>query len=787
MISTRFVVPAMDCATEKEVIANHLQRVDGVDGLDFDLLDRIVTVRHREGTEGRVEAALREIGMAPKRLADAASVATTRFHVAAMDCATEQAVIAKRLERVTGVQGVEFDLIDRVVTVTHRAGVDGTVEDALRDINMAPKRLDGAPASPTAGQVERPTLAGAEAWMRRGWLLGLAGVLAVASEILAWTTFSEGAWPIVVMSVACIVLSGPTTFRKGIVALRTLTLNINLLMTIAVTGAIVIRQWPEAAMVTFLFAVAELIESRSVDRARDAIRSLMALTPDRARVKRGDTWTEVPASDVKPGDIVQVLPGDRVPLDGKITSGTTAIDQAPITGESIPVDKVPGDQVFAGTINQQGMIELAVTAGQGDTTLARIARTIREAQSQKAPTERFVDRFARWYTPVVVLLAIGIAAGPPLVVGAAFQPWLYKALVMLVIACPCALVISTPVTIVSGLAAAARRGILVKGGVHLEQAAKLRMIALDKTGTLTEGKPELVEAVPLNGVAKDDLLRLAASLEGTSTHPIAQAVVRGWTGELLPVTDSRNIVGKGLEGTVGGKHLTIGSHRLAHERGVCNDEIERELARLEATGSSVMVVWTHAPDQQVLGMLAVADVVRATSVEAVKQLHAEGIKLAMLTGDNPTTAKAVGDKVGIDEIAANLLPEDKLATIDRLVKEHGAVAMIGDGVNDAPALARATIGFAMGAAGTDTALETADVALMKDDLRGVPELVALSRQTARTLRVNITLAIGIKVVFFALALFGLATLWMAVFADMGASLIVAANGLRILRRAPATT
>ena len=437
--------------------------------------------------------------------------------------------------------------------------------------------------------------------------------------------------------------------------------------------------------------------------------------------------------------------------------------------------------MYAGTINQHGAIEIEVTAGQGDTTLARIARTIREAQSQKAPTERFVDRFARWYTPAVVLLAIGIAAGPPLLAGEEFQPWLYKALVLLVIACPCALVISTPVTIVSGLAAAARRGILVKGGAYLEQAAGLRVIALDKTGTLTEGKPELVEVVPLGATTKDELLQLAASLEFTSSHPIAQAVVRGWTGERLAATGARNIVGKGLEGTIAGKRVTIGSHRLAEERGVCNADVERELARLEATGSSVMVVWA---DSTVLGVLGVADVVRESSVKAVAALHAEGIKLAMLTGDNPTTAKAVAAKVGIDEVDANLLPEDKLATIDRLVNQYKIVGMVGDGVNDAPALARATIGFAMGAAGTDTALETADVALMKDDLRGVPELVQLSRRTAATLKVNIALSIGIKVVFFVLALFGIATLWMAVFADMGASLIVAANGLRILRFNP---
>jgi len=708
-------------------------------------------------------------------------VTTTRFQVPAMDCATEKEVIANRLQRLIEVESLDFDLLDRIVTVRHRDGAVALVEDALRDIGMAPRRLDDAAASAaTADPTGRPGLGGAS---RGAWLLGSAGTLALAAEILAWVRFEEDAWPIIAMSVVSIVACGPTTFRKGVVALRTLTLNINLLMTIAVIGAIAIGQWPEAAMVTFLFAVAELIESRSVDRARDAIRSLMALSPETARVRRGDSWVEVAANEVRPGDLVQVLPGARVPVDGKITSGTTAIDQAPITGESIPVDRGPGDPAFAGTINQHGAIELEVTAGQSDTTLARIARTIRDAQSQKAPTERFVDRFARWYTPTVVLLAIAIAVAPPLLAAEPFRPWLYKALVLLVIACPCALVISTPVTIVSGLAAAARRGILVKGGVHLEQAARLRMIAVDKTGTLTEGKPALVEVVPMGAITKDDLLRIAASLEATSTHPLAQAVARAWTGELLAVTDARNIVGKGLEGVVGGTPVSIGSHRLAEERGVCNADVERELARLEASGCSVMVVWS-GEHHQILGVLAVADVVRVSSIEAVKALHAEGIKLAMLTGDNSTTAKAVADQVGIDEVDANLLPEDKLATIERLVKEYGSVGMIGDGVNDAPALARASIGFAMGAAGTDTALETADVALMKDDLRGVPELVALSRRTAATLKANIALSIGIKAVFFALALLGVATLWMAVFADMGASLLVAANGLRILRFEP---
>ncbi len=699
----------------------------------------------------------------------------TRFHVPGMDCATEKDIISNRLERLSEVNHLDFDVLDRVVTVTHADGAEGAIEAALNDIKMAPKRLGeaGSPAQP-----DRASLAQGSAWNKGTWLLIGSGVAAAASEVLAWVSGDESSIPVIALAVLAMLLGGPATFKKGVVALRTFTLNINLLMLLAVTGAMVIGQWPEAAMVTFLFALAELIEARSLDRARNAIRSLMALAPETARAFKDGVWTELPAAIVQPGWRVQVPPGERVPLDGKVVLGDTSIDQAPITGESIPVDKGVGDTVFAGTINGPGLIELEVTAGQGDTTLARIARTIRDAQGQKAPTERFVDRFAAIYTPAVLVLALLVAFLPPLIGGGDIYPWVYKALVLLVIACPCALVISTPVTVVSALAAAARRGILVKGGVHLEGAKDLRFLALDKTGTLTEGRPELTDVVPLGGTARDALLQLAASLEGTSTHPLAQAVARGWTGALLPVQSVQNQVGRGLSGVVDGRPLSIGSHRFVEEMKMCGPEVERELARLEADGKSVMIVWN---DTQVLGVLGVADTLRQTSIEAIRELHALDIKVAMLTGDNPTTASAVAREVGIDEVDADLLPEQKLAIIERLVKEHGKVGMVGDGVNDAPALARASIGFAMGAAGTDTALETADVALMNDDLRGVPELVRLSRATGRTLRTNIALSIGIKAVFFVLALFGVATLWMAVFADMGASLIVAANGLRLLR------
>lgn len=709
---------------------------------------------------------------------------TSRFHVPAMDCATEKDVISHRLAKLEGIQSVGFDLLERVVTVQHQSGVE-PIAAALREVGMSPRLLDAPPGNlgTEAGAVPltgaAPATTGAN-W--QPWLLGFSGLAAGAAEAVAWATEREQSLPVIALAVASMASGGPRTLKKAVVALRTVTLNINLLMAVAVIGAIAIGQWAEAAMVTFLFAVAELIESKAADRARDAIRSLMALAPDTARVRRGEVWVDAEVTSVRHGELVQVRPGERLPLDGTIVRGMTSIDQAPITGESVPIDRAPGDAVFAGTINQQGAVEIEVTATAGDSTLARIARTVREAQGNAAPTQRFVDRFARWYTPVVVLMAIAVALLPPLLGGAEFQPWLYRALVLLVIACPCALVLSTPLTLVSGLTAAARRGILVKGGVYLEEARRLMVIAVDKTGTLTHGRPRLVDVEPLAGVSRDDLLERAASLEGASSHPIARAVTQAWSSPLLDVADVISIDGKGIEGTVGGKHLAIGSHRLAEERGVCRPEVERHLARLEADGKSVMVVWDA---NGVIGVLGVADTLREASIEAVQRLRRLGLRLVMLTGDNPTTAGSIARAVGIDEVRAELLPEHKLAAIDDLATKYGPVGMVGDGVNDAPALARAAMAFAMGAAGSDTALETADVALMKDDLRGVADLIDLSKRTSFVLATNISFAIGIKVIFFALATAGLATLWTAVFADVGASLVVAANGLRLLRWRPA--
>ncbi|MCW5937373.1 MAG: heavy metal translocating P-type ATPase, partial [Fimbriimonadaceae bacterium] len=453
---------------------------------------------------------------------------------------------------------------------------------------------------------------------------------------------------------------------------------------------------------------------------------------------------------------------------------------APITGESIPVAKAAGDQVFAGTINEKGSFDFEVTANTEQTTLARIIRVVQQAQSQKAPTQRFVDKFARYYTPLVVVLAILITVVPPLLLAQPYSDWLYKALVLLVIACPCALVISTPVTVVSALASAARRGILVKGGVYIEEGRRLSQIALDKTGTLTHGLPKVTDVVSFDSIEEAELLRLAASLDAPSEHPVATAIVAAYGSQRASVEEFESITGRGVKGVVDGQQYFLGNHRLAHEEDYCRAEVEAVLERLEEQGKTVVILGNT---DRALGVIAVADTVRETSIQAVKELHDLGVRTLMLTGDNARTARAIAAQVGIDDARGDLLPEDKLEIITELTADKGHVGMVGDGINDAPALAQADVGFAMGAAGTDTAIETADVALMQDDLRKIPEFIRLSRKASTVLKQNIAFAIGVKVAFFVLAFFGIATLWMAVFADMGASLLVVGNGLRLLRPA----
>ena len=493
------------------------------------------------------------------------------------------------------------------------------------------------------------------------------------------------------------------------------------------------------------------------------------------------SWREVDAKQVAIGSRVRVRPGERIALDGEVVEGRSTVNQAPITGESLPVDKGLGDPVFAGSLNESGSFEYRVTALANNSTLARIIHAVEAAQGSRAPTQRFVDQFARWYTPAVFALAVVVALVPPLFVGAAWLDWIYRALVLLVIACPCALVISTPVSIVSGLAAAARHGILIKGGVYLEEGRKLRWLALDKTGTITHGKPAQTDFVALGNASPQHARSLAASLASRSDHPVSKAIAQAALADgvaLREVAEFAALPGRGVRGVIDGVAYHLGNHRMLDELGHCSPAMEQRITALEAEGKTAVML---VEPEGVQALMAVADTIKDSSRSAVAELHALGIQTMMLTGDNPHTAKAIATQAGIDRAQGNLLPDDKLREIEALA-QSGGVGMVGDGINDAPALARADIGFAMGAAGTDTAIETADVALMDDDLRKIPTFVRLSRTTAQVLTQNIALALGIKAVFLVLTFTGHATMWMAVFADMGASLLVVGNGLRLLRR-----
>ena len=582
------------------------------------------------------------------------------------------------------------------------------------------------------------------------------------------------------IAIAAIALAGFSVFRKGLAALRQGRLNINALMSVAVTGAFLIGRFPEAAMVMALYAVAEAIEARAVERARQAITSLMALAPDEAEIRQSDgRWQRLAARAAAIGDVVRVRPGERLPLDGTVLSGVSAIDQAPITGESLPVDKGPGDAVFAGTINQGGALEIQVTAPASLSTLARIIQAVEEAQASRAPIQRFVDRFAARYTPAVFVVALAVALLAPPLLGFTPLQAIYKALVLLVIACPCALVIATPVTVVSGLATAARRGIIIKGGLYIEEARKIKVLALDKTGTITLGQPKLVAFSSQQEASNVGILKqLASSLAERSDHPVSRAIAAGLDGERLAVEGFEALLGRGVRGVIAGRPLMLANHRWIEELGLCSSALEASMQVHERQGRSLSLL---ADQSGVLALIAVADTVRSSSAAAMEALRALGVTPVMLTGDNAATAIAIAAMAGIDEVKSNLLPQDKLEAVADLQARYGFAAMAGDGINDAPALAQADIGFAMGAAGTHIAIEAADVVIMNDDLMRVPETIVLSRRTFRILRQNIALALGIKAIFLVLTVAGNATMWMAVFADMGTSLIVIANGLRLLR------
>ena len=727
------------------------------------------------------------ISVNPAASGAVSSVTTSgvRFRIPSMDCASEESEIRRALNSVGGIRSLSFRLGERSLRIDAAPRVTEQALAAIRRTGFAVEDWPELAAQPGSASGQSPADDHGHAPGTGLTRLLVALALATVAELLSFLAPDTLPFKLLglVIAGAAIAAAGFDVFKKGVSALRHGRLNINALMTVAVASAFLIGQWPEAAMVMALYAIAELIEAKAVDRARNAIGGLLALTPDEANIQQADgTWLPSAVALVKIDAVARVRPGERVPMDGVIVDGTSAINQAPVTGESIPVDKGPGDAVFAGTINQTATFTMRVTAVASNSTLSRIIHAVEQAQGSRAPTQRFVDRFAAIYTPAVFVLALTVALAGPWLFG---WPWLvaiYKALVLLVIACPCALVISTPVTVVSGLAAAARRGILIKGGVHLEEARLLKAIALDKTGTITEGKPKLVEWSALNASLDwAQIEHIAAALASHSDHPVSRAIAAGLAPNSVEPKNFSALAGKGVQAEIDGVVYVLGNHRLIEDRGQCSPALEATLRTHEEAGHTVSLL---ASDAGALALFAVADTIKPSSRQAIAELEALGITPVMLTGDNQATAQAIARDAGLTDVRGNLLPEDKLAAIKALQAHYGPTAMTGDGINDAPALAQADIGVAMGAAGTDIAMEAADVVVMNDDLRRIAETVRLSRKTHAVLWQNISLALGIKAVFLVLALFDNASMWMAVFADMGASLLVVANGLRLLRTRP---
>ena len=708
------------------------------------------------------------------------------FKIEGMDCAEEVAILKRALSSHVEPDELGFDVLTGRMTVP--AGIDANVV-------MTAVAATGMSAVAWDTQAKREERRGLS---RRDWLV-VVSVLCTFGGFVTHASMdgvtaaigSEGAglahsvpWAARGVYLVAVAAGLWVVLPKAWYAMRTLRPDMNLLMSVAVAGAIAIGEWFEASTVSALFALSLALEAWSVGRARRAVEALMSLAPDTVRVRRDDgTDDEVSPESVAVGTSFFVLPGERVGLDGRVLAGASEIDQAPITGESAPVAKTVGDEVYAGTINGSGALEVRSTKPVGETTLARIVRQVADSQANRAQSERFVERFARIYTPVVFVVALLVAVVPPLLLGAAWSDWTYRALVLLVIGCPCALVISTPVAIVASLAASARQGVLLKGGRVAELPASIAVVALDKTGTLTKGKPTVVNLVPLAGHDAAELLARAASLERHSTHPLAMAILERAAEEGVRPDAADDVVaipGKGVRGRIDGREFWLGSHRLLEELGLETPEHHQQLEELASSGRSVVVIGN---DEHVCGFVALADDVRTESRAAIDALRAAGVKkVVMLTGDNRETAAVVGEAVGTDEVHAELLPEGKVAVVERLEAEFGPVAMIGDGVNDAPALARATLGVAMGAAGTDVAIETADIALMGDDLSKLAWLVEHSRATLSVIRANTILALAVKAVFVVLTFGGLASLWAAVAADMGAALLVVANALRLIRR-----
>jgi Zn2+/Cd2+-exporting ATPase len=771
IVSHTFTLEGLDCVDCAESIKKILADIPGVSTVRINFSSGKVTLEYNGETNALDEAknTIKKMGY---DIRESTGTQTVEILVPEMDCAEEVRMIKNKIGSFDGILEMNFYPVNRKVKfVIDRSRIlPEKITRAITDIGMKATIVKSGKMEKELSPVKTITPL-------------------VVSVILFFTALIIDFVPALemiadsapVFFALSIIFGGTLTFRRALYSALHRTYDMNLLMSIAVIGAVILGEWVEAAIIVILFALAQVLEDRSLDRARKAIRNLMEQSPETALVSRNEEWIEVPSEEIRVSETIRVRPGDRIPLDGVVSDGESTVNQAAITGESIPVSKVVGDVVFAGTVNDRGSLDIRVTHEFRDTTLAKIVHMVEEAQAKKAPAQKFIDRFSRYYTPTVIILAGLVATVPVLFFGQPPIDMVYRALVLLLIACPCALVISTPVSILSGLAHAAKHGVLIKGGIHLEKFAGINALAFDKTGTLTNGKPAVVDVIPLDNRNIDEIISIAAGIESLSEHLLAEAVVnyaRERNITIPEVTRFQSITGMGVQGEINGEEFFVGSHRYFCQGDRCSGVVHNQIVDQEKKGNTVAIVGNT---NDILGIIVISDTLRDNALNTIEEAKKLGIdKIVLLTGDHEETAGSIAGKLDID-YRAELLPQDKVLEIKKLEDAGKTIAMVGDGVNDAPALAASSIGVAMGAAGSDTALEVADIALLSDDLSRIPYTIRLSRKTLGIIKQNILIALGLKLIFLILAGAGLATLWMAVIADMGASLIVIFNGLRLLR------
>ncbi|WP_408631241.1 heavy metal translocating P-type ATPase [Methylomusa anaerophila] len=774
-LTSTFTVDGLDCADCAAKLEKRISKLTGVmdANVNFATAKLKVTYDQSKLQPAQIAKAVGGFGYQAALMPAAGGPSGTQqsvFQVAGLDCGDCAAKLEKRIAALAGVASAQVNFAAGKMTVEHAAPVADILQ-AVKQAGYQAERLTAGPRRPEAKA----------AWWsnRRTQAMIVSGVILGLATVLEWLNY--GNTVLIPLYVAAAVIGGYSAAKSGLYGLRSLTFDMNFLMTVAVIGAAAIGEWSEGAAVAFLFSFGNTLQTYTMDKTRQSIRALMELAPPEALVRRDGVEERLPVEEIVTGDAMIVKPGERIAMDGIVKSGLSAVNQATITGESLPVEKTAGDPVYAGTVNEHGALEIEVTHIAADSTLAKIMHLVEEAQAQKAPSQQFVDVFAKYYTPAVLLVAAGIMVLPWLLFNQPFAPWFYKGLVLLVISCPCALVISTPVSIVSAIGNASRNGVLIKGGAHLEQMGGIQAIAFDKTGTLTYGRPVVTELLPLGEKKEHELLTLAAAVEKWSEHPLAVAIVeKAKQLPLPPATNFKALVGRGAQADVNGQTVYVGNPRLFEELGLSLKQHKEVMISLEEQGKTVMLIGSQT---SIWGLIAVADTLRHNSKDAIRELRQAGMKhIAMLSGDNSRVAAFISKTLNLDAYYSELLPQDKVTTVQKLTKEYGTVVMVGDGVNDAPALAAASVGVAMGVAGSDTALETADIALMADDLGKLAYVINLSRKTVAIIKQNIGFSLLTKIVFVIFTFWGYVDLWLAVLADMGSSILVTLNGMRLMQR-----